>query len=119
MSALEIAQYRAEFADFHISYNVERFVAGSKDGSGRWVAGSSSIIVITASPPQPIRMNELTLLEDGEQIADYVKIYSPDKLNTRLGAIDADIIQYDGNRYKVVQVENRESHYKIIMKRLN
>lgn len=110
--------YRYEFACFHTRYVLDRHVAGVKDIEGRWEESPTTELTFDCSPPQPVKMNELEQLTDGEQIRDYVRVYSPDLVQTREGDVDADIIHIPPYRYEVVSVHNRQTHYRIIMKRL-
>lgn len=60
--------------------------------------------------PQPIRENDLNMLEDGEKASDYrvTWVFSDLEIRTRDDKYGADQIIYGGTIYKVMQVDNRD-----------
>ena len=86
---------------------------------GEWVpaAGASSTIEIIV--PQPVAANDLVMLEDGEHLRDYLKTYSETRVFPREENRDADVIQYGGRNYKVMQTDDRATlgnFYRFIMR---
>lgn len=118
MLLLTRLEYTLAFTHFHTSYMIEKHMAGVKGGDGRWTEGGVIATTIACSYPQPAKMNEMEFLPDGEQIKDYVRVYSPDSVNVRAGHLDADIITIGLQRYEVTESQDRVSHHRIIMKRL-
>jgi hypothetical protein len=111
-------EYAQAFACFHTTYVIEKHTAGAKGNDGRWTAGAIIATTIACSYPQPVKMNEMEFLPEGEQIKDYVRVYSAAPVEVRSGGVDSDIITIGTHRYEVTESQDRVSHYRIIMKRL-
>jgi hypothetical protein len=97
-----------------------RSAGGAYNAAGIWESTVLATSSISVTYPQPVKMDELQLLEDGERISDYVKIYTADPIQGRVGAVDADRVAVLGETYKVTQVEDRPVGVfrKVIMKRV-
>lgn len=88
---------------------------------GVWVPGANASTPIQIITPQPVKANELNMLDDGEHVSDYLKSWTADeRILTRDRNRDADMIGYDSEVYKVTQVSKRPlgAFRKFIMKRV-
>lgn len=94
---------------------------GAYDSAGKWIPGVKSNAPIMVTYTQPVKMNEMQMLEDGERISDYVKVWTGSAVDTREGAANADEIITQGHTYKVTQAEDRPIGVfrKVIMRRLD
>ncbi len=101
------------------------FVAGSVGTyvTGEWTPGVAiPLVVIQIVIPQPIRAEDLEILEDGERAQDFRVTWTETELRTREGARDADQITYNGVTYKVKQVSDRSAlgnFYRAVMRKLD
>lgn len=89
------------------SVTITRSVAGSYT-DGRWVAGSTSELTITASiQQQRPRPDELLHLPEGDRTREAVRIYTDTALQTANEdtGIVADFLTWDGEQWEVVRVE--------------
>jgi len=107
------------FASEMTTATLTQFAVGTYDTAGIWIPGTETDTPITVTYTQPVKMDELQILEDGERISDYVKIYTDQVIQGRVGAADSDQITILGQMYKVTQVEDRPIGVfrKVIMKR--
>lgn len=113
------AEYENIFNVEHKAYVLRTYGAGSKDLEGVWNKGSVSLSTIIASYPQPVKMNELVQLNEGESVADYVRIYTTDPVFLRLGVLDGNQIEENPKKvYTITSIHNRVSHIRVIMKRV-
>lgn len=87
---------------------------------GKWVAGTRSVLTTKASI-QPIVMGQdMQALPEGRHMADFIKIYSSDKLLTTADGdgIQPDIIIHFNFGYEIVSIFQNQSniinHYKYI-----
>ena len=98
------------FMDEMISATLYQYGAGSTDANGDWVPGSESSEPIDVIAPQPVKPDEIEMMEPGERISDYVKIWVEDTvtLTTRNDTADADELVIDGNRYRVHAIPHWE-----------
>lgn len=82
--------------------------------AGELVPGTATPTTIRIIAPQPVKADELQMLEDGERISDYVKTYTSSAVQNR------ETLTVYGRVYKVVQVEDRPigEFRKIIMRRM-
>jgi hypothetical protein len=87
--------------------------ADAYNAAGELVPGTDTDIPIKIIAPQPVKADELQMLEDGERISDHVKTWTDAAVQNR-GKITV-----GGLDYKVVQVEDRPigAFRKIIMRR--
>lgn len=96
---------------------IERREGGTWTDSGKWIAGYSDTIRIYASV-QPLNMKEYTAVQpEGGHTVRAVKVYSSVELFTdREPQQEADILLWQGSRWKVVQCDAYRSgvlnHYK-------
>jgi len=74
---------------------------------GEWIPAFEVPVDIRIIAPQPLTANDSQFLPDGEHVRDYLRSWSSVKVYPREGAEDADRIVFDGDRYKVVQADNR------------
>ena len=89
---------------------------------GVWTPGSYTPESISIIAPQPVKADELTMLDDGEHVSDYLKTWTADTtVATREGTTDADEIEWKGSRYKVMQVDDRATlgnYVRVIMRKV-
>lgn len=88
---------------------------------GVWVSTFGAPADTRIIVPQPLTANDTQFLEDGEHVRDYLKSWSKTKVYPREGGEDADRVLFDGDRYKVVQADNRSAlgrFYAFVMRRL-
>jgi len=74
---------------------------------GVWVSATGASSEIKIVFPQPVNQKELQMFADGEHIRNIVKTWVEGGVETRDKLKDADYIQYEDRRYKVMQVEDR------------
>ena len=107
------------FSDLLIDYALIKHGNGSTDTSGDWGKGSTAESIIQATKKQPLKMGEIKVAEDGENDESYIKIYTEYDVNISQNGIDADIVRDDsGIEFKVVQVEKRDDHNKVYLRKL-
>ncbi len=112
--------------DMLLYFDAEKVTAGIIRGAGayvdgEWVPSWDAEIPIVIIAPQPVKANELDMLEDGERRSDFLKSWSETKVYPREGQENSDRITWDGDTYKVVQTDNRVTlgdFYRFIMRRL-
>lgn len=96
------------FPEEWVKVPLTRYADGAINARGKWEKGAS-----TAYPefeiiaPQPLSSNELKMLPQGEEASDYLVSFSRELVQTRVKKEDSDEIEWDGNLYKVTQVNNR------------
>ncbi|WP_287056443.1 hypothetical protein [Megasphaera sp.] len=112
---------------FRQHITVERTEAGTIDDNGRYTKGKATTMDIMASV-QPLGSQErYTLLgPDGARNVAYVKIYTDTQLRPKSAAngqgenIEADIVDYGGRRFLVIQCDAYQSrvinHYRAYAK---
>jgi len=100
------------FSDGLVSYVKKSFSPGTVDAEGNYSDGAASYETINATPLQPINMDELKKLPDGEHVYSSVRFYTSASIN------NGDIIEDGLNNYEVMQVENRQSYSKVYLKLL-
>jgi len=95
--------------------------ADTYNAAGEVVPGAITAATVKIIAPQPVKADELEMLEGGERVSDYLKSYTHSTVQTRRGSIPADTITVYGEMYKVVQVENRPigEFRKFIMRRID
>lgn len=75
---------------------------------GVYTPGFEAGVPIRIIAPQPVKADELSQLADGEHVSDYLRTWAKvADLGTREGLKSADEIEYNGDRYKVAQQDNR------------
>lgn len=105
------------------SATITRSAAGSYS-AGRWVAGGTSAITITASIQQyRPRPDELQHLSEGDRAREAVRIYTSTQLKTanETDGTLADFLTRNGEQWEVVSVESWGhgiQHYKAIALRV-
>lgn len=92
---------------------------------GDWVEGAISEITIQANI-QPVKPHELLQFPESERSKEWYKIYSAELMRTQLegdNGYDADELYWQGNRYKVMKVQNYAmgilDHHKAWAARIN
>jgi hypothetical protein len=88
---------------------------------GEWVSTWAASVPIVIIAPQPLKANELDMLEDGERRSDYLTSWSETRVYPREAQQNSDRIVWDGDTYKVVQADNRATlgdFYRFVMRRL-
>ncbi len=109
--------FNAVFAGSLIDYTKVSNGAGSTNDEGAWMPGVETQTVFKAVELQPLNMNELVNLPDGERQESYAKTYTTESLKIREGDQDADeVINSDGLRFKVMQSENRNDYFKVYLR---
>lgn len=110
------------FLTRHVFIDVIRIGEGRYENY-RWVEGEEEVLNIKANV-QPAKFKDLQMLPESERTKEYIKVFTVDPLRTIKEGKDghgADIILWNGNRYRVVQVKNYEmgvlDHYKAICAR--
>lgn len=109
-------------------FETEKVTATWYDGTaganvdGVWTPGLAAGVSIRMIAPQPVKASEMTNLDDGEHISDYLKTWAEvPELGTREGLKSADEIEWKSKRYKVTQVDDRETlggYVRVVMKRI-
>lgn len=101
-----------------VPVTVYRRVAGSYV-NGEWVEGSTTTLTIDMNV-QPVKPHELMQFPESERSREWYKGYSATLLRTQVegvGGYDADELDWQGHRYKVMKVQNYAmgvlNHYKI------
>lgn len=95
-----------------------------RKGAGAYIDGdwtpdpevSSAIRIIV---PQPVTSNELFPLPDGEKVSNFRVTWCADFLRTRDDGSDPDVIEYEGKRYEIYQVDERNvlgNFYRVVMR---
>ena len=95
------------------------YVAGSYDSVGKWTPGvETSTPIVIYGGLQPLKMDELQLVPEGESVSSHVKTYTDVAIDTRVGESDSDKLTVSGADYKVVKVEKRPqgNFTKVIMR---
>jgi hypothetical protein len=109
------------FLDEMVPAVLKTYGEGEYDSSGRWTPGTSTTSDISIITPQPVAMNDLKNLEDGEHPSSYVRTWCEPKLRVRENEDDSDEVEVLGETYKVVQVDDRKvagRFYRAVMRRL-
>lgn len=73
--------------------------------------GSQTAIEIVE--PQPVRMNELQMLEPGERLSNWRKTWTQSEI------IPGDEIEHNGRKYRIHQVDDRSidgNFYRVLMR---
>ena len=91
-------------------YTRKVYDKSSIDSEGNYIESTFSLTYIKATQLQPLKMGELQKLPDGEKVFSYVRFYTADPLT------QGDVIIDDGSDYEVMQVENRQSHFKTYLR---
>lgn len=91
---------------------------------GEWVEGTETTITVDVNI-QPLKEAELMLLPEADRGKQWWKLYSASQLRMDkqgVGGWDADEFVYQGDRYKIMKVENTMmgilDHWKAIAARL-
>lgn len=107
------------FDGFTTSITIRRTAAGSRDaGSGAWIPGAESLIVVDAVV-QDATADDLLVLPEGERTEDSIKIHTKEFIQTASEAaqVAADTIVHEGELFKVMKVFKRKTlgnYYKAI-----
>lgn len=103
--------FDAVFSSKLVSYTRTVFGTGTINNEGAWVEGVGLDTTFNAVDLQPLKMNELSNLDDGEKNFSYVKIYTTTALNN-----GDNVTHSNGDKYQVRQSENRINHFKIYLR---
>jgi len=120
MSGLLI-DFANDFADLLITFDGERFGATTKDSEGRAIAGGLTAFTFKATYPQPASQNDLRLIGEGSLPSSALVIHATTKLNITEGSIKGDIVYYRGDKYFVMQVNERDAlagNYRTLMRKV-
>ena len=93
---------------FSMMVNVEQpAVAGSYGTDGLYVMPSSTTVPMRGNI-QPMGDSEILLMPEGDRLKECIVVYSDQKLYAEMETNQrpADVVQYNGNRYKVVKVKD-------------
>lgn len=107
-----------------VTIPVTRSAAGSYT-SGRWAAGSTTALSITASvQPVKLKHEELLHLPAGDRNRSAIRVYTPAELRSvnEADGTPADLVTWDGEHWEVVKVDIWSlgvSHYKAIALRVS
>lgn len=104
--------FNSTFANELVTFQKVVVANGSVDAAGGYVSGNESFTDFSAVRLQPVKMNELTISDRGLETDSYVKTYTETNLENKNEIIA------NGTRYIVVQVEERESFYKVFLRKL-
>jgi len=90
---------------------------------GEYQEGTPEYIEISASV-QPMSAARLQQDPSGRRIIEAIKIYSKEPLTTEADGTEADIVEYRGRVYEVIETQRYEQnlnnrHYKTIAARMN
>lgn len=91
---------------FRQTITVYRKSGGYRDANDRWVEGSETPITHSRTSVQPTTARDLQFLPEGERVDGALRIFDADPLYTvdETTGTEADIVEYNGNRYRVVTV---------------
>ena len=98
------------FGDEMITVTLHRVAVGFEGEyvNGEWVNGDLDITQpVQIIAPQPARASDLQMLPSGERSPDYLVSWTAYDLDTRTGTTESDVIEFEGNRYKVMDAEKR------------
>ena len=107
-----------------VSVAVTRSAAGSYV-NGRWVAGSTTALSVTASvQPVKLKHDELLHLPAGDRNRAAIRVYTPSELRSanETDGTPADFVTWDGEQWEVVKVDAWTlgiAHYKAIALRVS
>jgi hypothetical protein len=89
------------------SITVYRHSAGSLDANDRWVEGSETPITHKHTSVQPTTGRDLLVLPEGERNDSIVRIFDAEPLyvTNKSTGVEADVIEWLGERYKVINVQ--------------
>lgn len=107
MSILDMSDV---FGDLLEDITVEVSLPGSYV-AGQWTSGGVTLILTQASP-QPASNEDINQLRaEGDALSSYKKFYSAYAFKTanKLTGTEADVIVYEGARYKVLSVADWEN----------
>lgn len=90
---------------------------------GEYQEGSAQEIEIKANV-QPTSTARLQQDPEGRRIIEAIKIYTKEPLTVEADGVEADIVEYNGRKYEVVETLRYEQnlnnrHYKTIAARMN
>ena len=113
-----------DFTEFMVSADWVVRDSGSYNESGEWEPGIPITTPIRMIEPQPLREQDLNMLEDGERASDFRKTWIKTiwEIKTREDNRDADTIEYGRFVFKVHRVETREGFGKfqqVILRNVN
>ena len=120
MSGLLI-DFANDFADLLITFDGERFGDTEKDSEGRTVVGGISRFKFKATYPQPASQNDFRLIGEGSLSSSALVIHATQRLNITEGSAKGDIVYYRGDKYFVMQVNERDAlagNYRTLMRKV-
>lgn len=97
-----LIDFATDFAELLEPWTGTRAGAGADNAEGVYVPGTPVAIAFDATPPQPIKQNELAMDEGGEFRRSIVKTYTPATL------LINDRVTYAGVLYEVHQIDERQ-----------
>ncbi len=103
---------------FRKPVEIERRSGGAWNDDGEWTGGKAEVLTISASV-QPLNQKEYTqIAPEGDHTVRAVKVYTAVELYTdREPDREADVIHWQGARWKVVQCDPFQmgviNHYKV------
>ena len=89
---------------FEKKINLKRTMVGTYKG-GFYEKGSIENLTLMATV-QPHFFREVDKLPEGRQVSDAIKIYTEEKLISKNGKYQSDIVNYKGLFYEVFQVKD-------------
>lgn len=94
------------FADEMVTATLTPGAAGTYT-NGEWVPATGTPASISIVFPQPLDMEALQQLPEGERVKNYVQTWTKTDVDVRSGTTNGDRITYDGKTYLVYQAEDR------------
>jgi len=88
---------------------------------GEWTPSYNAATEIHIVTPQPLKANELQMLDAGERKSNYLKTWFDEKVIPREGLKDSAIVTYAGKDYLVYQVDDwnvQGNFYRIVMREI-
>lgn len=99
---MSLIDFAVDFAELLEPWTGARAGAGADNAEGVYVPGVDVPLSFSATPPQPIKQNELAMEEGGEFRRSIVKTYTPFTL------LINDRVSYGGTLYEVHQIDERQ-----------
>lgn len=99
---------------FDLIGNVALPVTRGTSGSwvkGKWVEGGTLPPFDIRAHVQPAKMQELLLVPEGERTRQWIRIFTTDDIRTLkegVGGYPADLVEWKGETYRVMKVEEHE-----------
>ena len=97
-----LIDFATDFAELLVPWTGSRAGAGADNAEGVFVPGTPVALAFNATPPQPIKQNELAMDEGGEFRRSIVKTYTPFAL------LINDRVTFASTLYEVHQIDERQ-----------